>query len=61
MKPTEQDKLDIIKTINLLDESSWYIEELVGRSNLEEHHKNMFDAVDVATEWLRRIIKGEIK
>ena len=57
-KPTEQDKRDIAKTINLLDETSSYIESLVGSSNVEPHHKDMFDAIDVANEWLERIIKG---
>ena len=54
---TKQDKRDIVNTINLLNETAWYIEEIVGGSNLEQHHKNMFNAVDVANEWLRSIIK----
>tara|TARA_R110000751_G_scaffold23077_3_gene64293 strand:+ start:1919 stop:2104 length:186 start_codon:yes stop_codon:yes gene_type:complete len=61
MKPTKQDKQDIVKTINLLDETSSYIESLVGKNNLEQHHKNMFDAIDVANEWLERLEKGELK
>ena len=52
---------DIVKTINLLDETSSYIESLVGKNNLEQHHKNMFDAIDVANEWLERLEKGELK
>ena len=57
MIQTKQDKQDIARTMNLLDETSSYIEALVGSSNIEPHHKDMFDAIDVANEWLSRLIK----
>ena len=57
MKVTKQDKRDIARTMSLLDETSSYIEALVGSGNIEPHHKDMFDAIDVANEWLSRLIR----
>ena len=52
---TEQDLIDIQTTLVKLNDASYYIEELVGTSNLEQHHKDMLDSIDVAQEWLSRI------
>jgi hypothetical protein len=52
---TEQDYRDIQTIYNGLSQASWYIEEIVGKSNLEQHHKDMLDSIDVAQEWLNRI------
>ena len=52
---TEQDYRDIQTIYNGLSQASWYIEEIVGTSNLEQHHKDMLDSIDVAQEWLNRI------
>ena len=53
---TEQDVKDIEETRATIGEASWYIHEIVGSSNIEEHHKEMMDAIDVAQDWLNRII-----
>ena len=53
---TEQDVKDIAKTHNLIGEAAYYIEEIVGSSNIEEHHDEMMDAISVAQDWLSRII-----
>ena len=52
---TEQDYRDIQTIHNGLSQASWYIEEIVGTSNLEQHHKDMLDSIDVAQEWLNKI------
>ena len=52
---TEQDYNDISTIINSLGESALYIEQVVGTSNLEQHHKDMLDSIDVAQEWLNKI------
>jgi len=52
---TEQDYRDIQTIYNGLSQASWYIEEIVGTSNLEQHHKDMLDSIDVAQEWLNKI------
>ena len=40
--------------VNTLSETAWYIEEIVGNSNLEEHHKDMFKAIDCAIEIINK-------
>jgi ribosome-associated translation inhibitor RaiA len=40
--------------VNTLSEVSWYIETIVGSSNLEEHHKDMFRAIDYAIEIINK-------
>ena len=52
---TEQDYRDIQTIYNGLSQASWYIEEIVGTSNLEQHHEDMLDSIDVAQEWLNKI------
>ena len=52
---TDQDYRDIQTTYNGLSEASHYIVEIVGISNLEQHHKEMLDSIEVAQEWLNRI------
>lgn len=36
--------------VNKLSEVGWYIETIVGSGNLEEHHKDMIQAIDFAIE-----------
>ena len=36
-----------------LDETAFYIEQVVGTEQLEEHHKKMFKAIDEAIELLK--------
>lgn len=43
--------------VNKLTEASWYIEEIVGSSNLEEHHHDMLKAIDSAIEIINQINK----
>ena len=52
---TDQDYRDIQTIHNGLYEASHYIVEIVGKSNLEQHHKDMLDSIEVAQEWLNRI------
>ena len=40
--------------VNKLTEVGWYIEEIVGSSNLEEHHHDMFRAIDGAIEIINK-------
>jgi ribosome-associated translation inhibitor RaiA len=40
--------------VNTLSEVAWYIEEVVGSGNLEEHHKDMFKAIDCAIEIINK-------
>ena len=55
LEVTEQDFVDIQTINNGLNEASHYIVEIVGKSNLEQHHKEMLDSIEVAQEWLNRI------
>ena len=55
LEVTEQDIVDIQTINNGLSEASHYIVEIVGKSNLEQHHKEMLDSIEVAQEWLNRI------
>tara|TARA_R100001086_G_scaffold247563_1_gene182129 strand:- start:919 stop:1110 length:192 start_codon:yes stop_codon:yes gene_type:complete len=52
---TEQDYRDIQTIYDGLYEASHYITEIVGTSNLEQHHKEMLESIEVAREWLNRI------
>ena len=52
---TDQDYRDIQTIYDGLSEASHYIVEIVGISNLEQHHKEMLDSIEVAQEWLNRI------
>ena len=45
--------------INQLNEASYYIEEVVGTSNLEEHHYKMLKGIDNAVSLIKEIKNKE--
>ena len=42
------------EVVEWLDETAFYIEQVVGSQNLEEHHGKMFKAIDKAIELLNK-------
>ena len=46
--------MDKKEVIEWLDKTAFYVEQVVGGSNLEEHHHKMFKAIDKAIELLNK-------
>ena len=42
------------EVIEWLDETAFYIEQVVGKNSLEEHHHKMFKAINKAIELLNK-------
>ena len=40
--------------INTLNETAWYIEEIVGKENICYYHKQMFKAIEKAKELITK-------
>ena len=46
--------MDKKEVIEWLDETAFYIEQVIGNRNLEEHHHKMFKAINKAIEILEK-------
>ena len=42
------------EVINKLNETTWYIEQIVGKENICEHHKQMLKAIQKAIELIAK-------
>jgi len=63
MKVTEQDKINISKTILWLNEAVEWIDNMGGADidGEPKWNENVKDSVDVACEWLQRIVDERSK
>jgi len=55
---THQDYLDINNAIEQVNEIAWYLEEIVGSSNIESHHQAMIDGCLTTIDFMKLVSDG---
>ena len=55
---THQDYLDLNNAIEKVNEIAWYLEEIVGSSNIESHHQAMIDGCLTTIDFMKLVSDG---